>query len=137
MASPPPARAISAAISVSARWRCSAPTSSHSAAAGAGHSARSRRNCITMMFAGRIIAPDQDNTTRDGRLAHPARAQHTVQHAPHRQQILQRAQRPRRRRPGPTTVQISPRRRNEHPAAVRQHQQQLKPAMPAHPADQL
>ena len=89
------------------------------------------------MFAGRIIAPDQDNTTRDGRLAGPATAQHTVQHAPHRQQILQRAQCPRCRRPGPTALQIGPRRWNEHPAAVRQHQQELEPAMPAHPADQL
>ena len=90
-----------------------------------------------MMFASRIIVPDQDNIARGGRLARPSGAQHTVEHVPHRQQILQRAQSPRCRRPDPTTLQIGPRRRNEHPAAVRQHQQQLEPAMPAHPPDQL
>jgi hypothetical protein len=88
-----------------------------------------------MLLAVRIIAPDQDNTVPDGRLARPARAQHAVQHPSHRQQILERPQRPRRRRP--SAHQVRPGRRNERAAAVRQHEQQLEPAIPAHPADQL
>jgi hypothetical protein len=75
----------------------------------------------------------------------PSGAQHAVEHATHRQQILKRAQRllatcratSRRRRRHRLTLQIGPRRRNQQPAAIRQHQNQLQPPTTAHPPDQL
>ena len=69
------------------RLRCCSPTSSHNAAAGAGLSASSRRSCTIVLAA--IIALGQDDTLEQ-----------RLQHPPRREQILQRAQRPRRRRPG-------------------------------------
>ncbi|HEY3728292.1 MAG TPA: transposase [Solirubrobacteraceae bacterium] len=89
-----------------------------------------------MLLADRIIAPDQDNTAAAHRTIGQASAQHTVQHPPHRQQIPDRTKRTRRLRSG-ATLQISPRRRNERPAAIRPHQQQLQPTSPAHPPGQL
>jgi hypothetical protein len=72
-----------------------------------------------------IIAPGQDNTL-DQRLQHPPRLQ----------EIVKGAQHPRRRRPG-RAPQVSPRGRDHQMAAVRQHQDQLQPAAPAHPPHQL
>ncbi len=84
-----------------------------------------------MLLADQIIAPRQDDTTDAGGAIGQTSAQHAVQHPAHPQQILERTQRPRNRTPGPS--QVSPLRRNERPAAIRHHQQQLQPARPAHP----
>src|ERR1039458_130273 len=55
---------------------------------------------------------------------------------PHRQQAPHRPPRPRLERLD-RTLQIRPRRRDQQPTAVRQHQDQLQPPPAAHPPDQL
>jgi len=72
-----------------------------------------------------IIAPGQDDTL-DQRLQHPPRLQ----------EIVKRAQRPRRRRPG-RAPQVSPRGRDHQMASVWQHHDQLELAASAHPPHQL
>ncbi|MDP9135330.1 MAG: hypothetical protein M3N56_10960, partial [Actinomycetota bacterium] len=69
-----------------------------------------------------IIAPGQDDTL-DQRLQHPPRLQ----------EIVKRAQRPRRRRRPGRAPQVGPRGRDHQMAAVWQHQDQLEPAAAAHP----
>ena len=87
-----------------------------------------------MLLAGRIIAASQDDTPPLDRPAALGNAQHPVQHPPQHRQALKRGQRPRRL--PPSALQVRPRRRNQRPAAVRQHQQQLQPPPPAHPTEQ-
>jgi len=117
--------AINADSSDIAVCRCCSPTSSHNATAGAGLSANSRRNC-TIGPRRLIIALAQDGTLKQ-RLHHP----------PCGEQVIERAQRPSGRRWVGRRVQVGPRGRNQKVAAVRQHQDQLKLAAPAHPAQQL
>ena len=118
-------RAINAASSAIAVWRCASPSSSHNATAGAGHSARSKRNCTTRLLLASLIAifaPGQDDTLKQ-----------PVEHAPRRQQILKRPQRPRRRRLR-QALQVRPPGRDQRAAAVGQHEQQIQRAATAHPA---
>ena len=77
--SPTTVRAINAASRVIAVWRCSSPTSSHNATAGAGLSASSRRNC-TIAPRSRIIARSQDDTLKQ-RLEHPSRGEQILKRA--------------------------------------------------------
>jgi hypothetical protein len=62
--------------------------------------------------------------------------QHTIEHSPRRQQVLQRPERPRRRRVG-VTLEIRPFCRDKQGAAVRKHHDQLQLTPAAHPARQL
>jgi hypothetical protein len=62
--------------------------------------------------------------------------QHTIEHSPRHQQVLQRPERPRRRRVG-VAHEICPFCRHKEGAAVRQHQDQLQLAPATHPARQL
>jgi predicted metal-dependent phosphoesterase TrpH len=89
-----------------------------------------------MLLASQIIAPGPDDTAPRRQIAAQTITQHPVQDPPRRQQILQRAQRPRHSR-AHRALQISPRRRDQQPAAIRQHQDQLQPPAAAHPPDQL
>jgi hypothetical protein len=134
--SPTTACPISAANSTIAAWRCSEPTSSHNATVGAGDSARSRRNCITMLLATQVISLAPDDTAPDRRNVAETSPKHAVQHLPRRQQVLQRAQRSRHHRTH-RTLEVRPRRRHRQSAAVVQHQNQLQPSAAAHPPDQL
>ena len=79
--------AINAANIAIAATRCSSPSSSHNATAGAGLSARSRRNCTLCLLAARleaIILPGQDATP-----------EHPIEHPPRRKQAPERPERPR------------------------------------------
>jgi hypothetical protein len=58
-----------------------------------------------------------------------------LKHPPHREQIIKRAERPRRRLD--RAPQISPRGRDHQMTAVRQHHDQLQPTMTVHPTHQL
>jgi hypothetical protein len=89
-----------------------------------------------MLLASEIIAPGQDDTAPTSPLLKQTGTQHAVQHPPHRQQVPHRAHRPRLERLD-RTLQIRPRRREQQPTAVRQHQDQLQPPPAAHPPDQL
>jgi hypothetical protein len=89
-----------------------------------------------MLLASKIIAPRPDDTAPDRELAAPPGAQHAVQHPSRGQQVLDRAQHPRLRRPH-RAFQIRPRCRHQQPAAVGQHKDQLQPPPTTHPPDQL
>jgi hypothetical protein len=116
--------AINAASSVIARWRCCSPTSSHNATAGAGLPASSRRSC-TIDPRDLIISLGQDDTPNQ-----------RPQDLSHRQQIRERSERARHRR-SRRRLQIGPGGWDQQMTAVRQHQDQLQPPPPAHPAHQL
>jgi hypothetical protein len=85
---------------------------------------------------GGIIAPCQDDTAPVRRLAGQSGAQHAVQHPAHRQQIRNRRKRPSDRQPD-RPLEIGPRGREQQPAAVPQHHNQLQPPPATHPPDQL
>jgi hypothetical protein len=72
-----------------------------------------------------IIALGQDDSLKHG-----------IEDLPSGQQICERPERPRNRL-SRRRFQLGPGRRNQQPAAIRQHQDQLQPPPTAHPPDQL